>query len=101
MEFLDENCAFAALSQSSGLTLHDKRLVVKPREVKSPSKSKARSKKPAIAKPIASKKPLQAPRSKIMMEADHGTCQREHSLFSDDVLGQLNSVHSVSPSKDT
>jgi len=100
VEFLDENCAFAALSQSSGLTLHDKRLIVKPREVKSPPKygsTKFGSKKPAT-----SKKPLKTPRSKIMMEGstssnhDHGAHQGEHPLLSDEAIRQLNSVKSVS-----
>jgi len=100
VEFLDENCAFAALSQSSGLTLHDKKLVVKPREIKPSTKSASAdlgSKKPA--KPIASKKPLKAPRSKIIMDGSpstDGIHQGEHPLLSDDVIKQLNSVNSVS-----
>lgn len=106
MEFLDENCAFAALTQSNNLQLNDKRLIVKPREVKEPSsKTKSGPKKTVDAgKPSTSKKPLKAPRSKITVNdasnnnLDQGSShnQDRYPLLTDDVVTKLNCVNSVS-----
>ena len=107
MEFLDENCAFAALSQSSNLQLNNKRLIVKPREVKEPTtKTKSGPKKPVDAsKPLVSKKPLKTPRSKISVSDDAsdinldqstGHNQNRYPLLTDDLLMKLSCVNSVS-----
>ena len=105
---MDENCAFAALTQSSNLRLNDKRLVVKPREIKEPSiKTKSRPKKKSVdtgGKPSASKNPLKAPRSKITMGngsdnyLDQGGShnQDKYPLLTDDLVVKLSSAISVS-----
>ena len=108
VEFMDENCAFAALTQSSNLCLNDKRLVVKPREIKEPSiKTKSGPKKRTVdtgGKPSASKNPLKAPRSKITMgnasdnNPDQGAShnQDKYPLLTDDLVTKLSSTNSVS-----
>jgi len=106
VEYLDENCAFAALTQSNNLHLNDKRLVVKPREVKEPSvKTKSGTKETVDAgKPSASKKPLKAPRSKISVSDasvtnfDQSTSQNQerYSMLTDNMLKKLSCVNSVS-----
>ena len=108
VEFMDENCAFAALTQSSNLRLNDKRLVVKPREIKEPSiKTKSGPKKKTVdtgGKPSASKNPLKAPRSKISMSdaSDHNLDQGashnqdRYPLLTDDLVMKLNSADAVS-----
>lgn len=105
VEFADENCAFAALSQSNDLCLNDKRLVVKPREIKDPSiKTKSGLKKKTVnsGKPSTSKKPLKTPKSKISMsdasDLDQGTShgQGRYPMLTDDLLTKLSCANSVS-----
>lgn len=106
MEYLDENCAFAALTQSNNLHLNDKRLIVKPREVREPSvRTKSGPKKTVdTGKPSTSKKPLKAPRSKISVSDASGTNfdqgishnQERYSMLTDDMLRKLGRTNSVS-----
>ena len=107
VEFVDENCAFAALSQSHNLHLNDKRLVVKPREIKEPSiKTKSGPKKHTVdsGKPSTSKKPLKAPRSKISVSDDTDInlgqatshSQDRYPMLTDDLLTKLSCANSVS-----
>ena len=107
VEFLDENCAFAALTQSNNLHLNDKRLVVKPREIREPSiKTKSGPKKKLIdtGKPSTSKNPLKAPRSKISVSnasdnnPDQGFShnQDRYPMLTDNLLMKLGCANSVS-----
>ena len=106
VEFVDENCAFAALSQSTDLFLNNKRLVVKPREIKEPSikaKSGPKKKTNDSGKPSTSQKPLKTPRSKISVtdafdsNFDLGTIhtQNRYHMLTDDLLTKLNHANSV------
>ena len=103
---MDENCAFAALSQSTDLHLNNKRLVVKPREIKEFSiktKSGLKKKNNDSSKPSTSQKPLKAPRSKISVcdasesNLDYGTIhsQNRYHMLTDDLLAKLNHANSV------
>ena len=105
---MDENCAFAALTQSNDLHLNDKRLVVKPRELKEPSSIKTKSgpkKKTADSgRPSTSKKPLKAPRSKISvsdasdnnLDQASSHSQSRYPMLTDDLLTKLSCSNSVS-----
>lgn len=101
---MDENCAFAALSQSNNLQLNDKRLIVKPREIRDPSVKTKSSPKKTTGKPSTNRKPMKAPRSKISVSdasesnTDQGTShsQDRYSMLTDDMLTKLSCANSVS-----